>query len=406
MKQTIFLIAWLVVISFCSCKDNSIIEGDNIVRVDGQDRDLDSITGDNYVYHLPIIFHVFYQNSSDTTQYIPQARLATILANVNELYRGDVYNRNLDTIPSENIHVQFELALKDEQDRTLATPGVEYIPYPDGVDSINYKTFMNDRTQKYQKYLWDPNDYINVMVYKFGDDDQESTTLGISSMPYKVGNYPDIEGLKSNRYYPMKKENLNFAYCISINSEYVDAKYEGTRYTTDKDSLNYVYNSSDVNATLAHELGHYLGLRHAFSENSTQDGTEMADNDNDTDYCTDTPSYNRNEYEKWLINFLKENRDKKYSLRDVVVRSNSRGEKWLADNMMDYVACLNMRFTPQQFHRMRRVLYYAPLIPGPKIKRIGTRAIETYDGVIEDLPIVLSKPRTINKNIPEIRISK
>lgn len=406
MKQTIFFIAWLAIISLSSCKDNSIIEGDNIVRIGGQDRDEDIITGDNYVYHLPVIFHVFYKNSSDTSQYIPQARLAAILSNVNELYRGDVYNRNLDTIPSENIHVQFELALEDEQGKPLTTPGVEYIPYPDGVDSINYKTFMNDRTKKYQKYLWEPNDYINVMVYKFIQDSKSTITLGISTMPYKVGNYPNIEGLSANRHYPLKKDNLNFAYCISINSIRMDEKYDGTRYTKDKDSTNYTYVSSDVNATLAHELGHYLGLRHTFSEDSNKEGTDIADNDNDTDYCTDTPSYNRKEYEKWLENFLAEHSSKRYTLRDVTVRSNSRGEKWTADNMMDYAACLSMRFTPQQANRMRQVLYYSPLIPGPKIKRTGSRAIEAYDGVIEDLPIVLSEPRIIKKEFTEIKISK
>lgn len=397
MKHSNWLIVILCALSLLSCKDKEISIDSPVVTPDGQDRDNDSITGDNYTYHLPVIFHVFYKDATDTAQYIPYERLKAILSNVNELYQGNVYNKNLDTIASENIHIQFELAKKDEAGNTLTTPGVEYIPYPDAADSIDCKTFMNDKTKKYQKYIWEPNDYINVMIYKFSETSKTETTLGISNLPYKVGDYPQLEGLQTSRYYPMKKENLSFAYCVSINSKYIHQKYEGTRYTTDKDKINYTYNSVDPNATLAHELGHYLGLHHVFAESKNKDETETADNDNDTDYCTDTPSYNRKEYLTWLSDFLKEHRDKKYTLRDVIKRSNSQGKEWNADNFMDYSACLNMRFTPEQKNRMRQVLYYAPLIPGPKYDRTSTRALEVPQGVILDLPIVLSEARTIKK---------
>lgn len=79
----------LTVLSFASCKDTEGSIGDPIIS-HGQDRDTDIITGDDYVYHLPVIFHVFYSN---TTQYIEYTRLKEILSNVNELYQGDVYNR-------------------------------------------------------------------------------------------------------------------------------------------------------------------------------------------------------------------------------------------------------------------------------------------------------------------------
>lgn len=88
----------LTVLSFASCKDTEGSIGDPIIS-HGQDRDTDIITGDDYVYHLPVIFHVFYSN---TTQYIKYTRLKEILSNVNELYQGNVYNYQMDTIPSEN----------------------------------------------------------------------------------------------------------------------------------------------------------------------------------------------------------------------------------------------------------------------------------------------------------------
>lgn len=67
--------------------------------------------------------------------------------------------------------------------------------------------------------------------------------------------------------------------------------------------------------------------------------------------------------------------------------------------MMDYSYCYNTRFTPDQAYRMRQVLYYSPLIPGPKKARTGSRAaMEAPEGPI-DLPIVLAKARTVKTNL-------
>lgn len=394
MKHFNWIFCLICTLCLMGCKEQETTIDPPIKSVDGQDRDDDEITGSNYKYHLPVIFHVFYKNSSDTLQYIPQKRFEEILSNVNELYRGDVYNHNVDTTASENIHVQFELALKDESGKLLTTPGVEYVPYPDEADSIDCNTFMNTKGSKYHQYLWDPNDYINVMVYKFAETSTTETVLGISNMPYQVGGYPAIDGLHKSYHYPMTKDNLSFAYCISLNSKYVHSKYEGTRYTTDKDSTHYIYSPLDPNATLTHELGHYLGLDHVFSETKDK---KVADSEKDTDHCKDTPSYNRKKYREWHKNFVKEHANKPYTLRDVIVRENSTGQKWNADNFMDYSSCLNLRFTPDQKHRMRQVLYYSPLMPGPKKLRTSTRSIGPAEGVIDDLPIVLSEARTVPK---------
>jgi len=82
MRKILYFMIALTVLSFASCKDTEGSIGDPIIS-HGQDRDTDIITGDDYVYHLPVIFHVFYSN---TTQYIKYTRLKEILSNVNELY--------------------------------------------------------------------------------------------------------------------------------------------------------------------------------------------------------------------------------------------------------------------------------------------------------------------------------
>lgn len=391
---TIFVII-LTALGLGSCRDSDITIGDSPISSNGQDRDSDIIRGDDYVYHLPVIFHVFYKDSKNPKQYISSTRLKELLSNVNELYQGNVYNISLDTIESEKIHVLFELAEKDANGKKLSTPGVEYIKIYE--DSIDCEDFMNSKT--YAKYSWNQNDYINVMVYSFKNTDHTSVTLGISNIPYKVAGYPDIEGLTNSKNYPLNKPG-SFPYCVSLNAIYVDKKYEGTRYTTDKHQQNYQYNTADPNATLAHELGHYLGLFHTFSEKAgKKDKSEAADDDDDSDYCEDTPSYNRIAYGKWLTQYMEEarkiNKDTTFTVKQLAKRTNTKGKEWQADNLMDYSICYSMRFTPDQAYRMRQVLYYSPLIPGPKKARTSTRAWNEIPEEEFDLPNILAKGRTI-----------
>jgi len=370
-----------------SCKDSDGIIGDSPITENGQDRDNDIITGDDYVYHLPVIFHVFYDDPYNKSQYIEYIRLKEILNNVNELFQGDVYNVNLDTTASENVHVVFELAQKDANGKTLSTPGVEYIKVSNS--TFDCEQFMKDKNKA--QYSWNQNDYINIMVYTFKKTSNDSETLGISNLPYQVKGYPEIEGLANGKNYPLSKPG-NFPYCVSLNAAYIDKDFEGSRYTTDKgNSKGYIYHTADPNATLAHELGHYLGLFHAFSEKTgDKSNSEEADNDEDTDYCTDTPSYNRVAYTKWYIKKAKEDA-KALDMRELVKRGNSQGKKWQSDNLMDYSVCYSMRFTPEQVHRMRQVLYYSPLIPGPKKVRPTTRALSELPTEEGELPIVLAK---------------
>ena len=56
----------------------------------------------------------------------------------------------------------------------------------------------------------------------------------------------------------------------------------------------------------------------------------------DTDYCKDTPSYNRSEYEQWLNNLDKQN---KYQLKDLAKRYSCEKGEYEAHNIMDYAYC-------------------------------------------------------------------
>lgn len=395
MKHLLLFLMLMSTFGLLSCKDSDGIIGDSPITENGQDRDNDIVTGDDYVYHLPVIFHVFYDDPYNKSQYIEYIRLKEILNNVNELFQGDVYNVNLDTTASENVHVVFELAQKDANGKTLSTPGVEYIKVSNS--TFDCEQFMKDKNKA--QYSWNQNDYINIMVYTFKKTSNDSETLGISNLPYQVKGYPEIEGLANGKNYPLSKPG-NFPYCVSLNAAYIDKDFEGSRYTTDKNKKGCKYYVYDPNATLAHELGHYLGLFHDFSEVKDKKGnSEPANNENDTDYCTDTPSYNRVEYAKWLNDYTKQKeteaaalgKNPEFTMQELAKRSNRDRQEWQADNLMDYSVCYSMRFTPEQVHRMRQVLYYSPLIPGPKKVRPTTRALSELPTEEGELPIVLAK---------------
>ena len=296
---------------------------------------------DKIHYQLPVIFHVLYQNENDINQYIKEDHLKDVLVRTNHFYQSE--KCGID------INLEFVLATKDKNGTTLPEPGVERVPFNEL--PIDCEKFMRDNTGKYTSLLWEPNEYINIMVYPFTD----SQILGISTFPYSLKDF-FLEGTQQVSASWITLENLSFPYCISINSSYI---YE--------QSTDERINQNDAAITLAHELGHYLGLRHVFSEGGT---TSMC---TDTDYCKDTPSYNRSEYEQWLNNLDKQ---KKYQLKDLAKRYSCEKGEYEAHNIMDYAYCFYNEITLEQRKRIRHILNYSPLIPGPKESRIDTRGVQ------------------------------
>lgn len=232
--------------------------------------------GEEYYYQLPVIFHVFYENANDPKQYIDAAHLAKLIEQVNGCYKGNtLYNGGE---PGVDMNMEFVLATEDENGNTLQTPGVEYIQVPSV--TIDCMTMMSDKY--YKQYLWDLNKYINVMLYHFATEPgSNSVILGVSHLPLTVKGSNQLVGLGTVDQHYLTNENLGYPMCVSLNSQYA---YENS---------DEKYNGFDFKVTTAHELGHYLGLHHAFDEDASG---ELSSQCIDSDYCEDTPSYNRNAY--------------------------------------------------------------------------------------------------------------
>lgn len=328
--------------------------------------------GQEFNYKIPVVFHVLYSDKGDDKQYVPQERLAEILGNVNLLYNGETSYNGGDA--GVDMNLEFVLAEENEAGEKLTTPGVDYVK----VDQmpIDCEAFMSD--SRYVKMLWDPNEYVNIMIYNFAAvDGGSSVILGISHLPLSVDGGTYLEGLPKTTYSYLTKDNLSYPKCVSINSLYI---YEDM-------GSNGQYNSMNVNVTLAHELGHYLGLHHAFDEN---DDSSLSTKCIDSDYCEDTPSYNRQAYVLNLRALLSEAKQagKTLSMADAVERENCKtGETFSSYNLMDYEISYSDRFTDDQRMRIRHVLTYSPLTPGPKKGVTSTKGVS---GPL-DLPMVIVK---------------
>lgn len=296
---------------------------------------------EEYHYKLPVIFHILYNDPTDRNQYVEKARLSEIINACNSIYQNKIY-KNANSNISQDMNLEFIMATEAPDGTSLEEPGIEYINWD--TPSMDCTQFMDGKNEsqakEYAKMIWNPKLYINIFIYPFTN----KSILGISHLPYALSAYP-LAGLNNGNYY--LKNEVAYPHCISINSIYIYENSDNIRYT-----------AYDVYVTLAHELGHYLGLHHAFSEDGNN--TDLC---KDTDYCDDTPTYNIVEYNDW-VNGLP--RDQQYTLTYLSARHNCAGEAFTSRNIMDYAYCFSDEFTPDQRKRIRHVLSYSPLIPGPK----------------------------------------
>lgn len=378
MKHIFPLLFLLLPTLFASCQSSN----DDYIEPKGgknQQQHLVNIS-DDYQYELPVIFHVLYKDQNDTNQYVSVARIKEILANVNDYWKGGKYDTQT---PSQNMNVTFVLATTDEKGRTLTTPGIEYVRYT-GTYPIDPYEFMSNRDNT--RFMWDPNQYINIMLYNFANDNDELTTLGISHMPYAIESDSALAGLSTvkAKYVPLRKSDLSYCHCSSINTLYVSRSFDTPRYDYYKNTPKYQteYSSRDISVTLAHELGHYLGLHHVFTESMNKSSIATVDSCGDTDYCTDTPSYNMVEYKAYIKDFTarKVLAGESYYMKDVVWRSSCKdGSRYDANNFMDYAFCYSNVFSKEQRDRVRWVLYYSPIVPGPKKNKANITRASTHE---------------------------
>lgn len=306
-------------------------------------------------YKIPVVFQMLYANKNNEVQYVRPGHLQKVIDGVNKVYRES----------GQDLNLEFVMATEDPEGNILEEPGVNRVAWTTG--KMNCEEFMSSREPRHLDLIWDPDRYINIMLYTF----TAPNILGIAQFPFTV--YPDeLEGCTAWKGGVPGQENLNRPQCVSINNTYIYDIGASLSPATPKGTDTYVI------GTLAHELGHYLGLRHVFSE--------AVYGCADTDFCEDTGTYDRNAY---IRKFQSYGEAYIQHLDELVLRHDCvRGNEFTSDNIMDYSISYFNAFSLRQAERIRYILEHGAFIPGPKDRQISTRT--RMSGMLE-LPMEIMK---------------
>ena len=296
---------------------------------------------DTYDYHLPVVFHVMYHNKSDKKQNPDKSQFTKILDAVNKLYAAN------------NMHIVFEMAKYDDEGEELEEPGI----IRKKVDFKEYDPHEFLKDEDYAEDVQNLKKFINIFVFCFAQSSDESTTLGLTTLPIVPTAYPlehlvDTDAANEYAY-------LTTPYGVCINNEAIDE-------WQDEKTVNPKY----IVATVAHEIGHYIGLLHTFSEIECEED----------DGCEDTPISDYNNYIEYITDYIAKQQaaGKKITIEEVAKRTDCKtGEEFIADNILDYAYTIGDVFTADQKKRTRHVLKYGALTPGPKLIDYNTTGIVT-----------------------------
>lgn len=292
---------------------------------------------DDYEYHLPVVFHILYQDESDEQQYVKKGHIEKILTEVNKVYANN------------DMGIVFELAQYNDNGEKLEEAGVvrHHVDFSDYAPDA-FISSKNTDNRQYAKFAQNLKKYINVYVFKFKQASEDQNTMGISNLPLVPLDHP-LDSLQAT------DAANDYAYAAApwgclINNEYIYEWQEGD-----------TFNPNFIASTVAHELGHYLGLLHTFSAVEC----EM------DDACDDTPISDYENYASYIRIYIEQQVAagvKTFKITDLARRKDCKTlEDFTASNIMDYAYCLNNEFTPQQRQRTRHILQYSPLVPGPKL---------------------------------------
>lgn len=293
---------------------------------------------DATVYEIPVVFHVFYTQQRDSIEYVREGHLPKVLEAVNRRFA----NCGVD------LKLSFKLATTDPSGQAMAEPGVNRIKVRTIPSNRESTAFLKNADAA--QYMWDQTRYLNICLFR----EKNEAVLGISSFPYTL--HPDTLAGMPKLMEMRPVEELNYPHCVYINSQYI--------YDLEPEA----YKTSEIVGSICHEISHYLGLRHAFGEDPV---TYSRDCDLDTDFCEDTPTYNKYNYDKHLLrNYPAGGVFTPELVAELAKRTNSlTGETFVSTNIMDYAVSYLNTLTPQQCERIRYILMRSPYVPGPKVKR-------------------------------------
>ncbi|HSH65773.1 MAG TPA: PKD domain-containing protein, partial [Bacteroidia bacterium] len=225
----------------------------------------------NAVINIPVVVHILYKTGQaiGKTPNLAAAQVKSQIDFLNEMMAGTDPNKSklptaFKSVDGGNTNIQFCLAVKDANGNTLAEPGIDRIDLtkkgwsdPSTFTTLDQITNLFDKTVK-PATIWDPNKYFNIWT---GDFTTKSYYLGYATFPSGTG----LSGLDNVGTGSATTDGV----VMGSNVFGCKALYANGYYFTEP----YIYG-----VTSAHEVGHWLGLRHI-----------SGDQNCGNDYCNDTP---------------------------------------------------------------------------------------------------------------------
>lgn len=378
---------------------------------------------DSVMYEIPLIFHVITnpediakkdaQNNdndpnNDYTK-VTGSSLQKLVEQVNQLYSGNppypkamMKGKEYNRAGLTNSRIRFVLATKDPDGKRLSPFGITSHDMTER--ALDPAAVMQDKKGgTYHSMSYPISRYINVYVFPFKPGkDVGQITLGISHLPYLVTEHK-LEGLGT--WDRVIKGFDNYNHCIVLNYQQFENRVKETQ------SISRIHETlTPAAVTLAHELGHYLGLGHVFAEKKSEGETsvlQLTEECIDSDFVDDTPSYNRIAYNRVMSEQIAALESSQGStaqsvLTSLLARDLCDGRfNQTSFNLMDYEVSYNDRFTPGQISRMRQVLYYSLTVPGDKLVSPTRSTLRAHEESAIGRPVAVEcKTHILTKPIP------
>ncbi|PZQ86748.1 MAG: hypothetical protein DI548_06620, partial [Flavobacterium johnsoniae] len=272
--------------------------------------------GTNAVITIPVVVHVIHSGQSvGSGRNISDARVNSQITVLNQDFRRMLDTPGYNTNPvGADVEVEFCLAKVNPNGNP--TNGIDRVNLGSTTwGEANVESILKPQT------IWDPTRYLNIWVCQFGGD--LNGVLGYAQFPLDSG----LGGLWPDGTETEFTDGVIIDWRAFGSSDYVSGSY---------------FSGIDKGRTTTHEIGHFLGLRHIWGDNSSCDMDAI---DSSNDYCPDTPAARAAHYDC----------TQEYDTCTAVPGKD------MTENYMDYSndTCMNI-FTLNQKARIKTVLQNSP----------------------------------------------
>jgi Secretion system C-terminal sorting domain/Pregnancy-associated plasma protein-A/Cleaved Adhesin Domain len=290
------------------------------------------------IYNIPVVIHIIHDGDDvGNGENITDAQAISQITVMNQDFRriaatpGGANTTGL----AVDVEINFVLAQKDPAGNPSS--GVvrhTIIPptnaYPDGNNGADWELRTEVETMK-SNTQWDPTKYLNMWTIRPGGNGLTAATnpgltglLGYAQFPSSSG----LAGVPTN--------------AVAANTDGVVSSYDAMGTIALNDGSFALIPTYNLGRTMTHEVGHWLGLRHIWGDDTLCPATNSS---TDKDFCADTPAANTPNYT--------------CNLSANTCASNPGNDQ--VQNYMDYTndACMDT-FTNDQKTRMQTVMSVSP----------------------------------------------